>query len=89
MGSYGQVMWAHPPVNGHHKKKVIMGRNFLLVSRDCLRESKFGRRFQFFHKPSLSSVVVKVQEHIPTDLNLIVEVVDELMISEVVAQSPL
>lgn len=61
MQSYGQVKRPRFPVNGHCKKKVIMGRNFLLVSRDCLRELKIGRRFQFFHKPSLSTVAVNVQ----------------------------
>lgn len=101
MQSYGQVKRPRFPVNGHCKKKVIMGRNFLLVSHDCLRELKFGRRFQFFHKPSLSTVAVNVQEHTLLDCNPsdtpvtrqeltpIVKVVDELVVSEAAAQSPL
>lgn len=40
------------------KRKVIMGRDFLLVSRTCLPE--LDRQFQFFHMPSLSTVEVKV-----------------------------
>lgn len=35
-GSHGKEKWPHSLVNGHRKKKVIMGRDFLLVSRDWL-----------------------------------------------------
>ncbi|KAG5520846.1 hypothetical protein RHGRI_033425 [Rhododendron griersonianum] len=44
----------------HRQKKVIMGREFILVSRHCLRGE--DKRFRFFHMPSLSAVEVKVQE---------------------------
>lgn len=30
-------------------KKVIMGRDFLLVSCTCLQNSNMGKKFQFFH----------------------------------------
>lgn len=65
------------------------------------RESKFGRRFQFFHTPSLLVVVVKAHEHTPVELNPfdtpvtrqehthVVKVVDEPMVSGAAAQSPL
>lgn len=39
------------------KKKVIMCREFLLVSRTCLQEA--NKEFQFFHMPSLSAFEVK------------------------------
>lgn len=51
-----------PPVFGHRRKKVIMGRDFLLVSRHCLQESSPGKKFLFSHMPSLSAVEVKVKE---------------------------
>lgn len=35
----------------HQSKKVIMGREFLLVRRHCLRD--LDKRFRFFHMPSL------------------------------------
>lgn len=41
------------------KKKVIMGREFLLVSHTCLRE--VNKKFQFFHMPSLSAFEVKIK----------------------------
>ncbi|KAG5566502.1 hypothetical protein RHGRI_002158 [Rhododendron griersonianum] len=44
----------------HRPKKVIMGRDFLLVSHRCLRD--LDKRFRFFHMASLSAVEVKVQE---------------------------
>ncbi|XP_058216416.1 uncharacterized protein LOC131327328 [Rhododendron vialii] len=56
-----RVKWPRPS-KYQRKKKVIMGRDFLLVSRNCLWESDTGRKFQFFHMASLSAVVVKVKE---------------------------
>ncbi|KAI8573653.1 hypothetical protein RHMOL_Rhmol01G0293800 [Rhododendron molle] len=44
----------------HRPKKVIMGRDFLLVSRCCLRDS--DTTFRFFHMASLSAMEVKLQE---------------------------
>lgn len=41
-------------------RKVILGREFLLVSRHCLHIS--DKRFRFFHMPSHSAVEVKVKE---------------------------
>lgn len=43
----------------NRKTKVIMGRDFLLVSRTCLRGP--NKKFQFFHMSSLSAVEVNVK----------------------------
>lgn len=92
IGSHGKEKWPRPPVNGHRKKKVIMGRDFLLVSCDWLRESKSSQSLQFFHKPSLLVAVVKVQARSTTDLNPfdapvtgqentpVVKIVDKMMV---------
>lgn len=43
-----------------HHRKVIMGREFLLVSRHCLHSS--DKRIRFLHMPGHSVVEVKVKE---------------------------
>lgn len=50
-----------PNIAGYQqrKKRVIMGRDFLLVSRTCLQGA--NKKFQFFHTSSLSAVEVKIK----------------------------
>ncbi|KAE9452627.1 hypothetical protein C3L33_15476, partial [Rhododendron williamsianum] len=43
------------------RKKVVMGKDFLLVSRDGIRDFGAVKKFHFFHVPSLSAVEVRVK----------------------------
>lgn len=55
----GKYLMSGGGMKSRHRK-VILGREFLLVSRHCLHIS--DKRFRFFHMPSHSAVEFKVKE---------------------------
>lgn len=54
----------------HRKKQLVMGQGFLLINRTCLQTSDVGKGFQFFHTPSLSTVVVRVKRVSLVDITI-------------------
>lgn len=53
---------SRPSKSSQRKKRVIMGRDFLLVRRNGLSDLDQGKKFRFFHGPSHSVVEVQVKD---------------------------
>ncbi|KAI8557149.1 hypothetical protein RHMOL_Rhmol05G0312800 [Rhododendron molle] len=52
------------------RKKVLMGRNYLLIDRGFSQSQVVGKMFRFFHQPSLSDVEIRKIEFPQEDMQM-------------------
>ncbi|KAG5557003.1 hypothetical protein RHGRI_007305 [Rhododendron griersonianum] len=52
------------------RKKVHMGRNYLLIDRGFSQSQVVGKTFRFFHQPSLSDVEIRKIEFLQEDMQM-------------------